>query len=121
MGRRPYCKLGSAPMPRVGEPFGADERPAAGAGSGNHTSFVAGEPGANSCPPGAVAVAELECRGLPKEFTGTLHDPFIENLADDPKGCFKFENGYYFNKHPTGSPRSMRTPYCKRTSGTVVG
>jgi len=123
LGRKPYCKrfsssssvgsgAGSAPI-QLGEPF------ARGEGLTVHGSYVAGEPGANGCPPGALTLTELECKFLPQEFIGVLHDPFVEYLPDDPRGCFKFEKGFYFNKHPIGAARLGRTPYCKRPSTTI--
>lgn len=121
LGRKPYCRRSAAQgpqkqtamMPKVGEPFARSE------GLTIHGSYVPGDPGSNSCPPGAVGLSELECKSLPEAFTGRTHDPFVEYLGDDPRGCFKYEHGFYFNKHPIGTPRPGRTPYCKRPSTTL--
>lgn len=91
--RTPYCK-----RPHISE-------------------YVVGSDGAGQCSYGTDPVSEFECRDMSKVFGGTPHEPFLENSASDPKGCFKLDGMhgyYYYNTHFKGSGRIGRTPYCKR-------
>lgn len=69
----------------------------------HYAIMMNGRPGTNHCPANSVPASRKECN--PKYDVGSN--------PNDPKGCFKYGNDFYYNTHPRGRAVAHRIPYCR--------